>query len=576
MTVTMAGVRAARVCVLLTVLVTVTSGSLDDQAHRGRARSDARDYGGAPEAEENPTFWNNMAGRSIQDALRIQRNHNMNVAKNVVLFLGDGMGAVSVTSARILKGQKAGNPGEETMLAMDTLPHMAHSKTYNIDAQTPDSGATGTAFLCGVKARFATIGVDGRALLEDCNSTKGREVQSVLAWAEMADKSTGIVTTTQVTHATPAAAYAHTAYREWEVDSVLSDAAVQDGCKDISAQLVDDNPGIEVVLGGGRVMFHNGTDPEYPDDPGSNGVRADGRNLMEEWLDGKTSARYVWNGTDFRTVNPLTTDYLLGLFEPSHMKYMTDREDSPTEEPTLPEMTRMAIQILQKNENGFFLLVEGGKIDHGHHEGKAVKAINEAVAFDDAIQVAKDLLNLDESLIVVTADHAHTMQSGGLRRGERQSHIWLGISPTRYFSLLGKLSADLWGLQLVPDGKPYTPLLYGTSPGYNMSGGSRENITNVDTENPDYLQQSAVPMLVASHGAEDVAIFAGGPMAHLFHGVHEQNYIAHVMKYAACLGEYAEDCDREERVASGSARGSFSTAAVFFSISLTVQLAWWL
>ncbi|CAH1267518.1 ALPL [Branchiostoma lanceolatum] len=561
MTVTMAGARAARVCVLLTVLVTVTSGSLDDQAHRGRARSDARDYGGAPEAEENPAFWNNMAGRSIQDALRIQRNHNTNVAKNVVLFLGDGMGAVSVTSARILKGQKAGNPGEETMLAMDTLPHMAHSKTYNIDAQTPDSGATGTAFLCGVKARFATIGVDGRALLEDCNSTKGREVQSVLAWAEMAGKSTGIVTTTRVTHATPAAAYAHTAYREWEVDSVLSDAAVQDGCKDISAQLVDDNPGIEVVLGGGRVMFHNGTDPEYPDDPGSNGVRADGRHLMEEWLDGKTSARYVWNGTDFRTVNPQTTDYLLGLFEPSHMKYMTDREDSPIEEPTLVEMTRTAIQILQKNENGFFLLVEGGRIDHGHHDGKAVKAINEAVEFDDAIQVAKDLLNLDESLIVVTADHAHTVSLGG----------W---DTSRGNPLFGKLDPDFFleGVGVaVPDGKPYTAIQYGTGPGHNITA-SRQDITNVDTGNPDYLQQTAVPMASESHGAEDVAIFAGGPMAHLFHGVHEQNYIAHVMKYAACLGEYAEDCDREERVASGSARRRFSTAVVLLSILL--QLAW--
>ncbi|XP_078601768.1 alkaline phosphatase-like [Branchiostoma floridae x Branchiostoma japonicum] len=560
----MAGARAALlVCSLLAALITVTSGSLDldGLAHRGvRARSNNRDYGGVPEAEENPEFWNHMAERSIQNALHIQRSHNKNIAKNVVLFLGDGMGAVSVTSARILKGQKAGNPGEETVLAMDTLPHVAHSKTYNIDAQTPDSGATGTAFLCGVKARFATIGVDGRARIEDCNSTKGREVQSVLAWAERAGKSTGIVTTTQVTHATPAAAYAHTAYRGWEVDSVMPPEAVRDGCKDISAQLVDDNPGIEVVLGGGRVMFHNGTDPEYPDDPGSNGVRSDGRNLVQDWLFGKTSARYVWNGTDFRTVNPQTTDYLLGLFEPSHMKYMTDRVDSPTEEPTLPEMTRTAIQILQKNKNGFFLLVEGGKIDHGHHEGKAVKAINEAVAFDDAVQVAKDLLNLDESLIVVTADHAHTVSLGGFGGG-------------RGSPIFGKLDPNLWDFQLVPDGKPYTPLLYGTSPGYNMSGGSRENITNVDTENPEYLQQSAVPMIVASHGAEDVAIFADGPMAHLFHGVHEQNYIAHVMKYAACLGEYAEDCDREERVASGTARGSFSTAVVLSSIFLL--LVWW-
>eukprot|EP00058_Branchiostoma_floridae_P012712 XP_002598200.1 hypothetical protein BRAFLDRAFT_69534 [Branchiostoma floridae] len=141
----------------------------------------------------------------------------------------------------------------------------------------------------------------------------------------------------------------------------------------------------------------------------------------------------------------------------------------------------------------------------------------------------------------------------------------------------GKLDPDYFveseGVNLVPDGKPYTAIQYGTGPGYNISA-PREDITNVDTAHPDYLQQSAVPTVVESHGAEDVAIFADGPMAHLFHGVHEQNYIAHVMKYAACLGEYAEDCDREERVASGTARGSFSTAAVLSSIFL--QLVWWL
>ncbi|XP_066287000.1 alkaline phosphatase-like [Branchiostoma lanceolatum] len=541
---------------LLTVFVTVSSGYLDDHAHRER-----RANGGAPEAEKRPEFWNNMAGKSIQDAVRIQKSHNRKIAKNVVMFLGDGMGAVSVTSARILKGQKAGSPGEETVLAMDTLPHVALSKTYNIDAQTPDSAATATAYLCGVKARYATVGVDGRARVKDCNSSKGTDVQSILAVAESAGKSTGIVTTARVTHATPAATYAHTPYRGWEADSHLTDEAVRNGCKDICAQLVDDNPGIEVILGGGRGTFHAGPDPEYPDDPGSNGVRADGRNLMEEWLDGKTSARYVWNGTDFRTVNLQTTDYLLGLFEPSHMKYMTDREDSPTEEPTLVEMTRTAIQILQKNENGFFLLVEGGRIDHGHHDGKAVKAINEAVEFDDAIQVAKDLLNLDESLIVVTADHAHTVSLGG----------W---DTSRGSPLFGKLDPDFFleGLGVaVPDGKPYTAIQYGTGPGHNITA-SRQDITNVDTGNPDYLQQTAVPMASESHGAEDVAIFAGGPMAHLFHGVHEQNYIAHVMKYAACLGEYAEDCDREERVASGSARRRFSSAVVLLSILL--QLAW--
>ncbi|XP_066287013.1 alkaline phosphatase-like [Branchiostoma lanceolatum] len=472
--------------------------------------------------ERTPDYWTNMARASIDEALRLQ-TLNTNVARNVVLFLGDGMGVSTVTTARILKGQKAGNPGEETVLAMDSLPYTAMSKTYNIDKQVPDSAACATAFLCGVKTNWGLVGLDGRATSKNCSSTKGHEVESIIDHAERAGKSTGIVTTTRVTHATPAAGYAHSS-RYWESDSDLSAEARENNCTDIAYQLVEEAPDIEVILGGGRRAFRtsNMTDPE----DGSKGLRNDSTDLIQRWLDRKTGrAQYVWNETEFRSVDPESMDYLLGLFEPSHMRYSVDRPNDTAGEPSLADMTRKAIQILQKNEHGFFLLVEGGRIDHAHHASKAVKALGDTVAFDDAVQVAKDMLDTSDSLIVVTADHSHTLTFAGY--------------PDRGHPIFGKLENSR-----VKDDLPYTPLLYGTGPGYKITGnGTRHNITDVDTAYKEYTQQSAVPLTSETHGGDDVIIMADGPMAHLFHGVQEQHYITHVMMYAACLGEYTHDCD---------------------------------
>lgn len=119
-------------------------------------------------------------------------------------------------------------------------------KTYNIDAQTADSAGTATAYLTGVKTRIGVIGLDGQAI--DCKTSANSKVDSILKWAHYAGKSTGIVTTTRVTHATPAGCYAHVPDRDWEAfDGRTFTKEHQDaGCKDIAAQLVDDNSYINV------------------------------------------------------------------------------------------------------------------------------------------------------------------------------------------------------------------------------------------------------------------------------------------------------------------------------------------
>ncbi|XP_005996827.1 alkaline phosphatase, tissue-nonspecific isozyme [Latimeria chalumnae] len=474
-----------------------------------------------PAKERDPNYWRQQAQGTLRNALNHQ--HNTNVAKNVVLFLGDGMGLATVTAARILKGQMKNKLGEETLLTMETFPHVALSKTYNIDLQVPDSAGAATAFLCGVKANSGTVGVSAAAFNGICTSQFGNEVTSILKWAKDTGKSVGVVTTTRVQHASPAAAYAHSVNRRWYTDSNVPAAAKKEGCRDIAYQLVF-NTDIDVIMGGGRkYMTAKGTpDPEYPLDFRSRGTREDGLDLVTEWQRNKTGkvAHYVWNKQDFDAVNANTTDYLLALFEPSDMKYEQDR--NPEKDPSIVEMTEKAIQILQRNPKGFFLFVEGGRIDQGHHAGKASQALHEAVMLDNAIQKAIELTSEEDTLTVVTADHSHAFIFGG--------------QPLRGNPILGKSSL------FATDFMPYTTLLYGNGPGFKISNDKRPDIQKVNTASKDYLQQAAVPLDSETHGGEDVAIFARGPMAHLFHGVQEQNYIAHVMAYAACIGQNLEHC----------------------------------
>ncbi|NWZ32245.1 PPBI phosphatase, partial [Asarcornis scutulata] len=498
-----------------------------------------------PAEEEDPSFWNKQAAAAIEASFNIQPRTNE--AKNLIIFLGDGFGVPSITAARILNGQLQGKLGPETPLFLDSFPYTALSKTYSVDRQVPDSAATATAYLCGVKSNYKTIGVSAAARYNQCNTTKGNEVISVLERARKAGKSVGVVTTTRVQHASPSGTYAHVVDRNWYADASMPQEAINQGCKDIAWQLVH-NVDINVILGGGRkYMTPAGTpDPEYPTEESEKGMRNDMVNLIDTWLQARQGARYVWNRTELmEAVADPNVNYLMGLFEPMDMKYEPLR--NKTLDPSLSEMTEAAITILSRNPKGFYLFVEGGRIDHGHHEGMAKRALMEAVEFDHAISKAGNLTDEADTLTVVTADHSHVFSFGGyLLRG------------TSIFGLAPLKATDL---------KSYTSILYGNGPGY--LGGNRTELNDTiigersgpwwgggvgmgpttpltpflhpPSESYDYKQESAVPLSSESHGGEDVAIMAKGPMAHLFRGVQEQTYIAHVMAYAACLEPYT-DC----------------------------------
>lgn len=182
-------------------------------------------------------------------------------AKNIILFVADGQGISTTTAARIYQGQKRGETGEENELAFETyqnFPNLALSKTYNDNAQTADSAGTMSAMVTGVKTKQGVLSIGKEVPKGDCKAALDSELTTVLELAEQSGMSTGIISTARLTHATPAANYAHSADRAYENDSTLSKKQQKQGCRDIAQQLIElsdskrGGNGIEVALGGGR------------------------------------------------------------------------------------------------------------------------------------------------------------------------------------------------------------------------------------------------------------------------------------------------------------------------------------
>jgi alkaline phosphatase len=437
-------------------------------------------------------------------------------AKNVIFFLGDGMGISTVTAARIYAGQTAGATGEEYSLAFEEFPHLALIKTYNTDAQVPDSAGTITALTTGEKTRIGVLGINGTVARDDCDAALQNTLPTLAELAEQAGMGTGVVSTARITHATPAGAYAHTPNRNWESSATTPDDAQALGCQDIASQLVamPFGDGIDVIFGGGRREFMptEMSDPEYPN---KQGARDDGRNLIDEWLAADSNRRYAWNGDTIAqwlaAPEPLSGQ-LMGLFEPSHMQYEADRARDPGKEPSLRDMTALAVKQLSAKKEGYFLLVEAGRIDHAHHFSNAFRALGDTVALSEAVQWAVDNVDLSETLILVTADHSHTMTISGY--------------PRRGNPILGTVEMEPGKPMLDATGKPYTTLSYANGPGYRKQ---RPDLSDVDTQARNFQQLGTVPMQAETHAGEDVAAFATGANATAVRGVMEQNRLFNVM-----------------------------------------------
>lgn len=476
---------------------------------------------------ESQETWQKTGEAAI--AARKNQKINKGKAKNVILFIGDGMGISTLTAARILDGQMNGASGEENHLSFEAFPFAALSKTYSANQQTSDSAPTMSAIITGVKTNEGLLSVNQSVVRGDYKTAKGNEVKTLLESAEEHGKSTGIITTARLTHATPGATYSHTVDRDWESDADIlarSKEAYAAKFPDIARQLLEFpyGDGLEVALGGGRTKFLPGTvaDPEYEK---LKGERTDGRNLADEWLKKYQNSGYVWNKEQFDKIDAKKIKHLLGLFEPSHMQYNYDRPKDKAGEPSLSEMTAKAIDVLSKNDKGFFLMVESGRIDHAHHNGNAFRALTDAVELSNSVRAAENKINLEETLIIVTADHSHTFTMGGYpARGNNILGLTREVDDNGM--LEGKPRSD-------KNGKPFTTLNYANGKGYR--GGERPILTEEQVTNPDYKQEAAIPLNDETHGGEDVAIFAAGASAYLVSGVMEENWIYYVIKEAMRL-----------------------------------------
>lgn len=422
--------------------------------------------------------------------------------------------------------------GEEKELAFDKFPYSGLVKTYCVDRQVPDSACTATAYLNGVKANFLTIGVDSNVKAGDCESgvNAAYHTKSIAKWAQDAGKATGLVTTTRVTHASPSGVYANIADRMWESDTDVKAACPNTQVPDIAYQLINHDVGrnLKVILGGGRRMFINQT---TIDEEGKPGRRSDGRNLINEWQNRTGRRQYVWNRNGLLNVDAKKTDYLLGLVDsdnfPFHVQSIAEGTTDKT--PTLAEMTAKAIDVLSKNDKGFFLFVEGGEIDFGHHYTLARAAFDETAEFSKAIQVAREKLSDNDTLIVVSSDHSHTMSYSGY--------------PERGNDILGVAG-------VAGDGLPYMTINYANGPAYKTfidSTGKRANVDKLDRSPWSFMYPASIPVDSETHGGDDVGVFASGPYAHYFSGVFEQSYIPHLMGYAACIGNGPKACDKKPK-----------------------------
>jgi alkaline phosphatase len=432
-------------------------------------------------------------------------------AKNIIFFLGDGMGPTTITAARIYKYQ------EEGLLNFERLDRTARIKTYSANAMVTDSAPSMGAYMTGVKINNDVISLrdatavapgkdaNGNASVDLCGANNGSAPLTILELAKARGKAVGAITTTELTHATPASTFAHVCNRN--AGYAIAQQIVPGGAG-YNPRLKD---GVDVLMGGGRPHF-------TPFDAKANPHgRADGRDLLGEFK----AHGYFVAATRADMMSALPNRKFVGVYADSHLDYATVRK--PTQ-PTLAEMTGKSIELLSKNPNGFFLMVEGGKIDHALHDSNAKNALEEVVDFDNAIQAALERMRqldpgLEHTLIVVTADHDHTMVMNGY---PKRGNPILGI--VRDYAT-GQPAHDA-------DGKTYTTLVYGGGPNRQEA---RSDVDDARAQALDYRQEAGVRLPGEGHGGGDVKLFATGAGSAPFKGTIENTRVFELMKAAAGL-----------------------------------------
>ena len=356
--------------------------------------------------------------------------------RSVILMIGDGMGAEHVKAARWLS---VGPSGE---LAMDRLEVQdGWARTANSSGLLTDSAAAATALATGTKTRNLRLSVDAA----------NERLATILELAKANGKAVGLITTVPLTHATPAAFASHVNSR-YETMS-------------IALQMFE--TGVNVLMGGGSQGF---LPYRVICDCGWSGWRMDGRDLVQEAQD--LGYAFVCDAAGLADIDVGTADRLLGLFANEEMR--------PPFSPTLADMTDIAIGILSRDPDGFFLMVEGGQIDWESHDNVADGAMDLTLGFDQAVAVALEYVQeAGDALLIVTADH----ETGGMTVSVEQQGTHREDGP------------------------------------FNMPDGETFHVDWTST----------------NHTSADVPVRAEGPFADMLSGTYENTYIFEIMVEALGL-----------------------------------------
>ncbi|WP_051404956.1 alkaline phosphatase [Bacillus cihuensis] len=392
-------------------------------------------------------------------------NSNQGKAKNVIFMVPDGYSASYATNYRLYKG-------EET--ALDSMLVGMH-RTYSANTEITDSAAAGTAMATGVKTNNGMIST----------APDGTELKTILEASEEKGKASGLVATSTITHATPAVFASHVASRSNEAD--------------IAPQLLEN--GVDVLLGGGKKYF-----PESL--------------LKDAKEDG-----YKFVSDKKQLQNVKKTDKLIGLFAEDGMAPELDRDE--TNQPSLAEMTESAIDVLQQDKDGFFLMVEGSQIDWAGHDQDAAWAMKDSEAFEKAVEEALEFAKKDRNtLVVVAGDHdTGGMSVGGYGKGDTKLEVLHNVTATGDF-MESKLNSDRSNVKEVV--KEYTKL--------NLTDVEAEKIKTAKSPsmaiNQVVSERAIVGWTSTGHTGTDVPLYAFGPGSDLFRGLHENTNLPVLMAEA--------------------------------------------
>ncbi|MGG3889471.1 alkaline phosphatase [Metabacillus fastidiosus] len=436
-----------------------------------------------------------LLGQFGQKDGKAEAAKNPENAKNVIILIMDGTSIDATSLARWYKGEP---------LVLDSIL-TGGVLTYSAESAITDSAPASTAMATGNKSNATLVGI-----LPEVVNTPGvdpalaekpfKPAANVLEGAKRRGKATGIISTAEIQHATPAGFSAHVTHRS-EYEKIAEQQVYQ---------------GIDIVLGGGKDALVSGE---------AKNNRKDGENLINVLRN--NGYDIVENRTDLLNTK---SDKIWGAFAPNQLAYDIDREKTKPDEPTLAQMTNKAINTLSKDKDGFFLFVEGSKVDWAAHDNDPVGIIGEVLSFDAAVQEALTFAEKDKNtLVIAVSDHGNsgiTMGNGNTSKTYPHIPVSAYIDPLKKASMtaegaLSRLKVDKSNLLEVA-------ALYGIdNPTHTEKEALVESINLQQTLVQLLSNRANIGFTTGGHTGEEVFLYSYGPGKPT--GLIDNTEIAHTM-----------------------------------------------